>query len=129
MPNFGQIATAIREQMNTTISRSDVLKPLAWLITILISATIMLTYVKAPENLIYLSFGLAGVTTLLYFFAYVFCLLKDRDALRSEKYSLNKMAIEHGLLGDSNTGVFEIGDLNSGAKDVSEKPVQIEHAK
>ncbi|WCJ61877.1 hypothetical protein [Agrobacterium tumefaciens] len=115
--------------MNTTISRSDVLKPLAWLITILISATIMLTYVKAPENLIYLSFGLAGVTTLLYFFAYVFCLLKDRDALRSEKYSLNKMAIEHGLLGDSNTGVFEIGDLNSGAKDVSEKPVQIEHAK
>jgi hypothetical protein len=37
----------------------------------------------------------------------VYCLINDRDALRSEKYSLNKMAVEHGLLGDSTAGVFD----------------------
>jgi hypothetical protein len=42
----------------------------------------------------------------LYGTAYVFCLLKDRDALRSESYSLHKLAIEQGLLGDSTTGMF-----------------------
>lgn len=129
MSSFIQIATALKEQMNATMSRSDVLKPLAWLIGILILATSLFIYLKPPENIIYLSFALTGAATLLYFFAYVYCLLNDRDALRSEKYSLNKMAIEQGLIGDSNSGVFEVSDLSGGAKDISEKPVQIEHKK
>lgn len=29
--------------------------------------------------------------------------------LRSERYSLNKLAIEHGLYGDSTTGIVEEG--------------------
>ena len=45
----------------------------------------------------------------LYFIAFSFCLIKDRDALRSETYSLHKIAIEHGLTGDSITGVITVG--------------------
>ena len=41
-----------------------------------------------------------------YFVAFSYCLVKDRDALRSETYSLHKIAIEHGLVGDSITGVI-----------------------
>jgi hypothetical protein len=37
----------------------------------------------------------------------VFCLLKDPDALRSERYVLHKMAIEHGIYGDSRIGLIE----------------------
>ena len=40
-------------------------------------------------------------------FAYVFCLFKDRDALRSESFSLRKMEIEKGLYGDSDMGLVQ----------------------
>ena len=42
------------------------------------------------------------LTFILFLFAYVFCLLKDRDALRSEKFSIRKMEIERGIYGDNN---------------------------
>jgi hypothetical protein len=45
----------------------------------------------------------------VYFAAFGFCLVRDRDALRSETYSLHKIAIEHGLTGDSITGVITAG--------------------
>ena len=38
-----------------------------------------------------------------FIFAFVYCLLNDRDALRSEKFSLRKMEIEKGLYGDSDS--------------------------
>jgi hypothetical protein len=37
-------------------------------------------------------------------------MLKDPDLLRSEKYSLQKTAIEHGLIGDNHVGLFEEND-------------------
>ncbi len=44
---------------------------------------------------------------LLYICSYAFCLFSNPDALRSEKYTLHKMAIEHGLYGDNVTGVID----------------------
>jgi hypothetical protein len=107
MADFLQLITMMREQMNATLSRSDVLKPLAWLIGILATATIVPLFDKPPEwLLIALVTGLM-LCVALYGCAYVFCLLKDRDALRSEKYSLQKMAIEHGMYGDSRIGLID----------------------
>jgi hypothetical protein len=83
------------------------LKPLAWLIGILTLATVLMLYAKAPDWLLIVMACLLVGTILLYGFSYSFCLFNDRDALRSEKYSLQKLAIEHGLLGDSSTGLFE----------------------
>ena len=100
----------LREQMNATLSRSDVLKPLAWLVGILATATIAALFSRPPDwVLVALVVALLG-STILYGMAYVFCLFADRDALRSEKYSLHKMAIEHGLIGDSSSGIFETGE-------------------
>jgi hypothetical protein len=50
---------------------------------------------------------------LLYGGSFALCLLNNPDALRSEKYVLNKLAIEHRLFGDSNTGVSEIDSSES----------------
>jgi hypothetical protein len=94
--------------MNATLSRSDVLKPLAWLIGLLVVATTSLVFAKAPEwLLVSIVVSLLG-SVFLYVGAYVFCLVNDRDALRSEKYSLHKMAIEHGIYGDSDAGVITV---------------------
>lgn len=62
----------------------------------------------------------------LYGFAYVYCLLYDRDALRSERYSLQKMAIEHGMIGDSKTGPFSETEL-SNERVAEQSARQIEH--
>ena len=51
---------------------------------------------------------------IVYILAYIYLLFHDRDALRSEKYSLQKLAIERGLVGDSETGIIDI----DAAKDV-----------
>ena len=47
------------------------------------------------------------VTFILYIGAYVYCLLYDREALRSETYLIQKLAIERKYLGDNVTGTIE----------------------
>ena len=94
--------------MIATLSRSDALKPLAWLILTLTTTSVLLVYVAGPAWLLIVAAGLLAAAIALYFIAFSFC-LKDRDALRSETYSLHKIAIEHGLTGDSITGVITVG--------------------
>lgn len=56
------------------------------------------------------------VAILIFFFAYIYCLFTDKDAIRSEKYSIQKMAIEKGIFGDSNSGVFTESHLSTSKK-------------
>jgi len=51
------------------------------------------------------------VVVIVYIGAYVFCLFKDREALRSETYSIQKLAIEKGYVGDSTAGLFKAEEL------------------
>ena len=60
------------------------------------------------------------VTIIVYVFSYIYLLLHDRDALRSEKYSIQKLAIERGLVGDSETGIFNI-DAEKDMKRIARK--------
>jgi hypothetical protein len=105
-PDLLRLVSVLREQMHATLSRSDALKPLAWLIVIIMTTAVTLVYATAPEWLLIVSACLLSAAITLYFVAFSYCLIKDRDALRSETYSLHKIAIEHGLVGDSITGVI-----------------------
>lgn len=114
MTNFMSLASLLREQMQSTLSRSDILKPFAWLIAI-IAGTISLAFFSKPSEwvLVALVVCLVGAM-LLYGFAAIYCLFRDRDALRSERYSLQKFALEHKLLGDSNSGLFDAEEVVPG---------------
>jgi hypothetical protein len=124
-----QLFSSLREQMTATLSRSDALKPLAWVLGIQITATIALVVAHAPDWLLILMSVLLVVIVVLYCWAYTFCLLKDRDALRSERYSLHKLAIENKLIGDSLAGAFEPDDVKppSSAGTGPDTVKQIEH--
>ncbi len=89
-------------------SRSTVLKPLGWMMSILVAATIAAFYFSTPAWVGGLFAIFAACTMALYLFAYVYCIFKDRDALRSETYSIQKLAIEKGFVGDSLQGVIEL---------------------
>lgn len=108
MPDFMRLVATLSEHMRAELSRSDVLRALIWPFGILLLALTSGNYLRAPAWLMILFASLLVLLFLQYLFAYTFCLFKDRDALRSEKYHLQKMAIEHGLIGDDTTGLIKI---------------------
>lgn len=107
MPDFLRLVSTLREQMQAELSRSDVLRVLIWPILILLLIFISATYANAPSWALIAIAAFAGIFLVIYAVSFIYLLFTDRDALRSEKYSLPKMAIEHGIYGDSNIGLLE----------------------
>lgn len=89
----------------------------------------MLLLAGAPTwLLIAVGVGLA-LTMLTFLGAYIYLLIKLPDALRSESYSLSKMAIEKGLVGDNLLGLSDPRKgspalQNSAVKDVADEVQQ-----
>jgi membrane protein YdbS with pleckstrin-like domain len=104
---------AFLEQATTTGSKTTVLKPLAWMMAICISATLSAVYFSSKEWVVILFAVFAGLTMTMYLIAYLYCLINDRDALRSESYKIQKMAIEKGFVGDSSMGVISLDNNES----------------
>jgi uncharacterized membrane protein YdbT with pleckstrin-like domain len=93
-------------------SKSTILKPLTWFISLLAGAIITCAWLKVHEWIIVFFAILVGIAFVVFLCAYVYCLFTNPDAIRSEKFSIQKMAIERGIFGDSSSGtfVFEKGD-------------------
>jgi hypothetical protein len=107
MPTNKLIAAILR-QATARGSRSTVLKPLGWLAGICATALLgALRYNATPEVIHWILIFL-GATILLYLAAYVYCLLTDKEALRTETYLIQKTAIEKGYVGDTLAGIFQI---------------------
>jgi len=110
MPEFIRFLTELREHMNAELTRSDVLRALIWPNAGLLIALIGAISAKADTWILQILIVLVCLLMVLYVAAYVFFALTDPDALRSEKYKLQKMAIERGLIGNSQVGLHEIED-------------------
>lgn len=94
--------------MIETGSRSTILKPLGVALSMLLSATILAFYLRLPL-MVGIVFGVfTGITLTLYLFTHMYCLFKNPEWLRSEKYSIQKLAIEKGFVGDSVQGIFDL---------------------
>ena len=99
MPFVQLIAQAL-----ATESRSTTLRTLGWMLAILTAGTVSCPKLDAPPWLTILMGVCLGLTVLVYFAAYVYFALTDKDCLRSERFSIEKLAIEKGLKGDDLTG-------------------------
>jgi hypothetical protein len=87
-------------------SRSTILKPLTWFISVVIGGIILLIKINSPQWLVIMFSIIMGLSIVIFFFTYVYCLFTDKDAIRSEKYSIQKLAIEKGIYGDSTSGII-----------------------
>ena len=107
MADFGTVISIMREQMQMTLSRSDVLRALVWPMSICVVSALGNTISHGPEwfSMIFVATFLACLA--VYLFSYLFCLKNDRDALRSERYNAHKLSLEHGALGDSSLGMID----------------------
>jgi hypothetical protein len=93
-------------------ARSNVLNPLHIFIAMLLSSTII-SFIRNLTLLSYILGFFTIIALLTYIFCYLYLMFKDRDFLRSEKYSIQKMAIEKGFYGDSTSGVVELDNIGS----------------
>lgn len=91
-------------------SKSTVLKPLAWFIAICASSSISASYFSSPDWLCGTFGVLCIIGMLMYLVAYIYFAITDKDSLRSEKYSIQKMAIQKGFFGDDVVGYTRVSN-------------------
>jgi len=94
-------------------SRSSVLVPLHWITAILVSFLLLSVVTKAPAWMEIGLFVLLTVAILQSILSYNYFMIKNPDALRSEKHVQVMQAIEKGLYGDSDMGMLVIPKLGN----------------
>ena len=117
---------ALFHQTTAYGTRSTVLNPLGWFISILLIGTIASFYYKLPT---WIGIALAIITfssTFIYLICYIYCMVKDRDALRSEKFSIQKLLIEKGFFGDDIQGLIKKEELQLPQEGQADSPADSE---
>jgi uncharacterized membrane protein YdbT with pleckstrin-like domain len=96
-------------------ARSTALHALQWALGLLLAAIPITLLAAAPGWLVGFLVVAVGIVLTVFLGAYIFLLLRNPDALRSEEFSLNKMALEKGLIGDSTHGFIDPRAIPLGA--------------
>lgn len=122
---FEYLFKELLQQASTSGSRSTALKPLIWLVAILVFGVMTLAASGAITWLLIATTSLLGIAAFVFMGSYIYLMIYNPDALRSEKFTLTKMQIEKNLIGDDKAGLSEVGELAE-AKTVSALPESIE---
>lgn len=88
-------------------SRSSITNPLQWVMVILIIGMLFCFVARLPGWVIILLGVCFALVFVLFLYTYMHFMHTKPDVLRSEQFHLQKMAIEHGLTGDSIYGLIE----------------------
>ena len=75
------IIKALLKHTNDPGPWSKVLRPLRWLIRLLMSFTVLSLYAKAPSLIVIILGSFSGVAMTAYLFTYFYLIFKDRDSL------------------------------------------------
>lgn len=89
-------------------SRTDVLRALVWPNAMLLCTLGWAATKGAPQFLLILLSILLVLFMIIYAAACIFFGWTDPNLLRSERYNIEKMAIERGIFGDSMTGIIDV---------------------
>ena len=106
-------ARVLAEAGKVVHSRSSVLVPLQWVSLILLTFTLLFVIARAPLWIEIGVFALLAAAVLLFCAAFAYFMVRNPDALRSERHVLSKYAIDKDLYGDSDTGMREVPKLGS----------------
>ena len=107
MPGI-ELMRSLFQQASAHGSRSTALNPIAWAFATVLSALIGSILVHGPSWVTAVLAVFAATLLVVFIFAYLYLMVKDRDALRSERFTLSKMAIEKSVMGDSLRGFREV---------------------
>lgn len=94
------------ERATASGSRSTVMMELRWFLGIVCSGLILGVKFGSPAWIQILLAILLSVASLIYFGVYIFFAVKSPDSLRSETFTLSKLAIEKSMRGDDLVGLI-----------------------
>jgi thiol:disulfide interchange protein len=95
------------QQATASGTKSTALTDLRWFAAILASALLIATQTASPPWILIFLAVMLGLVGLTYVGAYIFFAIRSPDALRSEKFTLSKMAIERSVTGDNLAGFVD----------------------
>ncbi len=122
---FDFLFKELLQEASTSGSRSTALKPLTWLVGILVAGVVSLAAYNPTFWLLVVVVALLAVVVVVFLGSYIYFMVKNPDALRSERFTLSKMKIEKNLIGDDKSGLKEISEFQD-AKTVPALPVKPE---
>lgn len=96
-------------------TRSSALHPLNWLAGTVIAGLALAVEVDAPSWCLVLLGIALSVCIFIYLGVYIYFAIRNPDALRSESYTLRKLEIEHGLIGDDHSGILDVTSQAKGS--------------
>lgn len=102
-------------------SKSTVLTELRWFVATVFSAFLIALKIDAAPWVLYLMAVILGLICIVYLAGYIFFAFRSPDYLRSEKFTLSKMAIERSITGDNISGLID--------PDSQKKPLQLPPSK
>jgi hypothetical protein len=103
-----EIASRLLQQGIHSGSRSTVVTMLGWMAATLASCMIATVTFHAPDWMQVFVAVMFGADFATFLGTHIYFALVNPDALRSERFSIQKMAIQHRLVGDSVSGLFDI---------------------
>jgi hypothetical protein len=109
-------------------ARPNVLASLIWVLALMAAGFVGSIAASAPALAQYLFGGLMTVSFVFIMGWYSYFALKNPDALRSERFVIQKLSIEHGLIGDSTTGLFPEEEVRASPEAVETQPGEIDRA-
>ena len=86
--------------------KSTALQPIIYLSVPIFAAIFVSFQLDSPLWISVALFIILSVVILLFVGAYIYFMLKNPDALRSEKFNITKYAMERGLIGDDTLGAI-----------------------
>jgi len=96
-------------------ARSSVINPLQWTLVLLIFGLLAILLAHGSVWLLVFFTVLIGLVLALLVAAYIYFMLTNPDALRSETYALVNTLIEKRMVGDSLSGLREVVDILDGS--------------
>ncbi|OTG82347.1 hypothetical protein [Acinetobacter sp. ANC 4648] len=110
--SFMEFVKHVLSQANSFGSRSSILSILAWILGSILAAITLSSIFKAEKWILIGLFALLVLMIFSVLVAFFFCLFTNKtDALRSEKFNIEKLAIEKHVPEDSLNG--QLKTINS----------------
>lgn len=100
----------ILQQHAGSVKRSTALQPLLYFAAIVGALLIGASQTDAPEWVMHSLVGLLAGVAVVGGYGFLYFMKRNPDALRSEKFTLTKLAIERGLIGDKTIGNILAGE-------------------
>jgi hypothetical protein len=95
-------------QATASGSKSTALAPIALFFGAMILSIGLLIRVGAPEWIVAVLCAVAVLLAILYIAAYIYFMIRSPEFLRSERFYLQKLAIEKGIRGDDTAGIIDV---------------------